>query len=99
MIVRSSLDLAVRRQLLDRNVAHATHARRRCPTGVRPRSWTAQELALFLKAARSQRLYPALHLAAFTGMRRGEVVGLKWFRPRQVDQPAVDLPDVAERRR
>jgi integrase len=78
MIVRSSLDLAVRRQLLDHNVAHATHARRRRPTGVRPRSWTAQELADFLQAARSQRLYPALHVAAFTGMRRGEVVGLKW---------------------
>src|SRR6202022_1714658 len=36
------------------------------------------QLADFLSAARSQRLYPALHLAAFTGMRRGEVVGLKW---------------------
>jgi integrase len=33
---------------------------------------------VFLTAARSQRLYPALHLAAHTGMRRGEVVGLKW---------------------
>ena len=26
----------------------------------------------------AQRLYPALHLTAHTGMRRGEVVGLKW---------------------
>ena len=77
-IVRSSLDLAVRRQLLDRNVAHATHARRRRPTRPRARAWTAKELADFLDAARSQRLYPALHLAAFSGMRRGEVVGLKW---------------------
>jgi integrase len=78
MILRSSLDLAVRRQLVEHNVAHDTHARRRQPTGVRPRSWTAQELADFLNVARPQRLYPALHLAAFTGMRRGEVVGLKW---------------------
>jgi integrase len=31
-----------------------------------------------LAAARSPRLYPALHLTAHTGMRRGEVVGLKW---------------------
>lgn len=29
-------------------------------------------------AARTHRLYPALHLTAHTGMRRGEVVGLKW---------------------
>ncbi len=40
MIVRSSLDLAVRRQLLDHNVAHATHARRGRPTRVRARAWT-----------------------------------------------------------
>ncbi len=78
MIVRSALDLAVRRQLLDRNVAHATHARRTRPSRVRARAWTAEELAQFLRAARSQRLYPALHLTAHTGMRRGEVVGLKW---------------------
>jgi integrase len=45
---------------------------------MRARAWTAQELGTFLSAARSQRLYPALHLTAYTGMRRGEVVGLKW---------------------
>jgi integrase len=38
----------------------------------------ASELATFLDHARNHRLYPALHLAAHTGMRRGEVVGLKW---------------------
>lgn len=78
MIVRSALDLAVRRQLLDHNVAHATHARRRPTARVRSRAWTARELADFLTEARSQRLYPALHLTAYTGMRRGEVIGLKW---------------------
>lgn len=78
MIVRAALDLAVRRQLLDHNVAHATHARQSRPSRVRSRAWTAQELAQFLQAASSQRLYPALHLTAYTGMRRGEVVGLKW---------------------
>ncbi len=77
-ILRASLDLAVRRQLLEHNIAHSTHGRRRRPTSVRPRAWTAHELADFLKAARAQRLYPALHLDAYTGMRRGEVVGLKW---------------------
>ncbi len=78
MIVRAALDLAVRRQVLDHNVAHATHARQRRPSRVRARAWTAHELAQFLSAARSQRLYPALHFTAYTGMRRGEVVGLKW---------------------
>ncbi len=74
-VVRASLDLAVRRQLLDHNVAHAAQARRRRPTKTTARVWTARELAGFLKLAGSQRLYPALHLTAFTGMRRGEVAG------------------------
>ena len=78
MIIRAALDLAVGRRLLDRNVAHAAQARRRRVTRSAARSWTAPELAAFLAAARTQRLYPALHLAAHTGMRRGEVVGLKW---------------------
>lgn len=78
MVLRAALDLAVRRELLDSNVAHAAHARHRRPTTMVARSWTASELADFLSAARTQRLYPALHLAAHTGMRRGEVVGLKW---------------------
>lgn len=78
MIVRASLDLAVGRQLLDHNVARSAHARRRRATKTTARAWTAPELAEFLNAARSQRLYPALHLTAFTGMRRGEVAGLKW---------------------
>jgi len=78
MIVRAALDAAVNRHLLDRNVAHAAHARlpRAAPTVAR--AWTASELATFLDHARNHRLYPALHLAAHTGMRRGEVVGLKW---------------------
>lgn len=78
VIVRSSLDLAMRRQLVDANVALATNARHKRPTRKVPRSWTAEELATFLAAARPQRLYPALHLTACTGMRRGEVAGLKW---------------------
>ncbi len=78
MIVRASLDSAVRRQLLDHNVARSSHTRKHRPTKTTARAWTAQELATFLKAAATQRLYPALHLTAYTGMRRGEVVGLKW---------------------
>ena len=78
VIVRSSLDLAMRRQLVDTNVAQATNARHKRQTRKVPRSWTAEELASFLAAARPHRLHPALHLTACTGMRRGEVAGLKW---------------------
>ena len=77
MICRAALDDAVARQLVVRNVAH--HTKRRKPE-IRQvsKSWTLDELTKFLTAAASQRLYPALHLAAHTGMRRGELVGLKW---------------------
>ena len=78
MIIRSSLDLAIRRQLIGVNVAQATNARHKRLARTVPRSWTAEELATFLAAAQPQRLYPALHLTALTGMRRGEVAGLKW---------------------
>lgn len=35
-------------------------------------------MATFLHSTRNKRLYPALHLAAHTGIRRGELAGLNW---------------------
>ncbi len=78
MIIRAALDQAVQRQLVVRNVAHHANARRRPASSGPARIWTAAELSAFLHAARHQRLYPALHLAAHTGLRRGELVGLRW---------------------
>ena len=78
MIIRAALGDAGSRELVSRNVAHHVRSRRRPPAQAAARSWTALELNQFLTAAQSQRLYPALHLAAHTGMRRGEVFGLKW---------------------
>ncbi|WP_281906033.1 tyrosine-type recombinase/integrase, partial [Phytohabitans aurantiacus] len=40
--------------------------------------WTAQQLGRFLDAIEPQRLYPLYHLAAFAGLRRGELCGLGW---------------------
>jgi integrase len=77
-VIRAALDHAAARRLVDRTVARDTRSRRRPPASDVARSWTAAELSAFLTAARGQRLYPALHLASRTGMRRGEIVGLKW---------------------
>lgn len=78
MIIRAALDLAVQRELIGRNVAASAHLRPTRAGSAVARTWTDTELARFLDTARPHRLYPALHLAAHTGMRRGEIVGLKW---------------------
>lgn len=41
-------------------------------------SWTEDELRDFLKAIRDDWSYPLFYLAATTGMRRGELCGLRW---------------------
>ena len=48
MIVRAALDLAVQRRLLDHNVAHSAHGRRRRAGTAPARAWSAVELATFL---------------------------------------------------
>ena len=40
--------------------------------------WSAEDLARFLDAISSERLYALFHLIAFTGLRRGEALGLHW---------------------
>lgn len=42
------------------------------------KTWTADELRKFLEHVRDDRLYAAFLLAATTGMRRGEVLGMRW---------------------
>ncbi|HUF99610.1 MAG TPA: site-specific integrase [Ilumatobacter sp.] len=79
VVMRSSLRFAVDRHLVDHNVA--TEARPpRISTRSRPSPeiWTAPQLASFLAHTAHLRLYPAIHLAATTGMRRGEIAGLRW---------------------
>jgi integrase len=68
-----------RKGLVARNVvsladAPSTQASRKAEI----KAWDAQQLTTFLDAVRSHRLHPAFHLAAHTGMRRGEVLGLRW---------------------
>lgn len=42
------------------------------------KAWDADQLRTFLDAVRDHRLHPAFHLSSHTGMRRGEVLGLRW---------------------
>lgn len=42
------------------------------------RTWTAEQLMDYLEGVRTDRLYPVWMLAASSGMRRSEVLGLRW---------------------
>jgi len=79
LIIRGALGDAVRRGLITRNVALVANApRMRSIPKVEPQAWTAPELRAFLQAAAGHRLFPAYWLAATTGMRRNELLGLRW---------------------
>ena len=78
-IIRSALTETTRIGLTNTNPtldARPPRPHRLTRTG--PATWTSNQLADFLNNAHGQRLYPALHLAATTGMRRGELAGLRW---------------------
>jgi integrase len=75
--IRKALAEAVRWQVLTRNVAdQATPPRQQANGDLR--TWSAEELRAFLAHVEGDRLYAAYVLAATTGLRRGEVLGLRW---------------------
>lgn len=79
LVIRGALGDAVRRGLVSHNVALVAQApRMRSIPKVEQHAWTAGELQAFLRAACGHRLFPALWVAAFTGMRRNELLGLRW---------------------
>lgn len=75
-IIRKALADAVAWNLVPRNVADSANP----PKTVKraKKTWTADELRRFLGHVRDDRLYAAFLLAATTGMRRGEILGLAW---------------------
>ncbi|MFF1867817.1 tyrosine-type recombinase/integrase [Kitasatospora herbaricolor] len=75
-VLKSALEHAVREEEIPRNVA------RNVRTGTpRPRRFnplTAHEARTFLTAAQSHRLHALFELALRTGLRKGEILGLRW---------------------
>jgi integrase len=70
---------AVRKQLLNRNVADAADPPRTSQAGNHEmQTWNPEQVRTFLAALRGHRLEAAYLLAVTTGMRRGEVLGLRW---------------------
>jgi integrase len=89
MTVRKAIGDAARWGLVVRNVATLASPPR--PRRAEMHTWTAEQLRAFLEHVAGERLYAAWLLAASTGMRRGEVLGLRWV---DVD---LDLARVAVR--
>ncbi|MGO9082617.1 MAG: tyrosine-type recombinase/integrase [Streptosporangiaceae bacterium] len=75
-VLSAALSRAVREELVVRNVARYVELPGWEPEEVVP--WTSAEALAFLAAARSDPLYPAFCLLLVYGMRRGEVLGLRW---------------------
>lgn len=75
-VLSGALKSAVKGGLIPRNPAPDAEL----PDAVQPKVkvWTAEQLGAFLDAIEGQRLYALYHLAAFAGMRRGELCGISW---------------------
>jgi integrase len=76
VVVHKAWGDAVKWQILSRNVADSTTPPR--PQTKEPKTWTADDLRAFLGHIEGDRLSAAYFLAATTGLRRGEVLGLRW---------------------
>ncbi len=78
-MVRKALSDAVRWGLVSRNAAELADPPKLRQSGdADMTTWTASELRSFLGGVGDHRLYAAWHLAASTGMRRGELLGARW---------------------
>lgn len=78
-VVTKALSSATRKRLVTRNVALDADPPKVPGPGEREmETWTPDELRLFLEAIGTHRLAAAYVLSASTGMRRGEVLGVRW---------------------
>lgn len=78
-VIRKALADAMRKGLLVRNVADlASPPSAKAARPPEMRFWTPEQLGVFLSAVAGHRLFPLWRTAAFTGMRRGELAGLRW---------------------
>lgn len=78
-ILRKALADAVRWGYLARNPADLATPPTIGQGAPEMKTWTADELRRFLRHVQDDRLAAAWRLAASTGMRRGELLGLRWI--------------------
>jgi integrase len=76
MVIHKALDSAVEWGLVIRNVADAVKPPR--VQRIEMQKWNEDEINLFLEAAKATPYYELFYLALFTGMRRSELLALRW---------------------
>lgn len=86
--IQSALSDATRKGTVFRNVADIADPPSISRSGRSMNVWTSDQLRAFLDGIAGHDLYPLYFLAATTGMRRGELAGLRW---RNVDLDAARL--------
>lgn len=77
-VVSSALTRAMREEVLTRNVAKLVEVRDVQSRGAVARPWTPEEARRFLEAALEHQWFPAFLISVLYGLRRGEVLGLRW---------------------
>lgn len=76
VVLHSALEQAIKNDLIIKNVTNATTRPKKAKK--EPRVLTPEEQESLIKAMKGDRLEAAFILALFTGLRRGEILGLKW---------------------
>jgi integrase len=77
-VIRKAIGDAERKGILQRNVARLADKPSTSQLDTERPAWTPEELRRFLAAAECHELFPLFRLGALTGMRRGELCGLRW---------------------
>lgn len=77
LTLHRALKDAVKDGLLTRNPADGAYTKPKAL--VETRAWNAEELGRFIRATADDRLAALWRVAAMTGMRRGEILGLRWI--------------------
>lgn len=75
-ILKSAFNVGVAWEYLEKNICEAAIPPRKVERDYT--TWTAEEAQQFLNSLRGHRMYAFYATALLTGMRRGELLGLKW---------------------
>ena len=79
-VVYGALKEAMKLEMIHRNIADFVkpEAKRSALNTKASTAWTAEEAATFLAFSKADRFYPIFYLCLSLGLRRGEVLGLRW---------------------